>query len=54
MANLKKNELQEKYARKNKERRKKGKQTTSKDLPPGVYRNTGSAIEKRRKMLRNI
>jgi hypothetical protein len=54
MANLKKNELQEKYAKKNKSRRKAGKQTSSKDLPPGMYRKTGKAIEKRRKLLQSI
>lgn len=46
--------LTEKYAQKNKERRAKGKQTTSKDLPPGEVKKLGKKIEKRRKLLQSI
>lgn len=50
----KKESLTQKYAKKNKQRRAAGKQTTSKSLPPGMARKTGKAIEKRRKLLKSI
>ena len=46
--------MTEKYAEKNKKKKAKGKQTTSRDLPPGKARNVGKTIEKRRKMLQDI
>lgn len=54
MADKKKMTLTQKYAEKNKKRREAGKQTSSKDLPPGVYKDTAKKIEKRRKILQNI
>ena len=46
--------ITQRLAKKNKERREKGKQTSSKDLPPGQARNAARAIEKRKKRMQMI
>lgn len=50
----KKKSITQKLAEKSKKRRQQGKQTSSKDLPPGRAKDAAKAIEARKRKMQKI